>query len=65
MSTESVCLYPCADGPLRGELHDRGPRFFFDGRVAALQSGFYTLVDGEYRWQADPPRRSSERRDTH
>ncbi|HEX4145875.1 MAG TPA: hypothetical protein VHY91_20390 [Pirellulales bacterium] len=62
MSTESVCLYPCADGPLRGELHDWGPQFFFDGRVAALESGFYRLENGEYRWQPEPSRRSSDKR---
>jgi len=59
MSTESVCLYPCADGPLRGELHDRGPKFFFDGRLAGMQRGFYMLVDGEYRWKPESPSRAS------
>ncbi|HTU24496.1 MAG TPA: hypothetical protein VMF30_03805 [Pirellulales bacterium] len=58
MSTDSACAYPCADGPLRGEMHDHGPQFFFDGRVAGLQSGFYKLVGGEYRWHAETVRRT-------
>jgi hypothetical protein len=57
MSSQVACRYRCADGPLRGEYHDRGPRFVFDGRPIGLGSGVYVLRDGEYRWQVDRPAR--------
>jgi len=48
----------CIDGPLAGERHDQGPSFEFDGRAIGEESGFYTLKDGEYRWNASPARES-------
>jgi hypothetical protein len=64
MSTASACLYLCADGPLRGEQHDQGPRFVFDGRAVNLGSGVYVLRNGKYRWQAEGET-FTEARDTH
>jgi len=48
----------CVDGPLAGEIRNRGPRFVFDGAKSGLPSGFDMLDNGEYRWYADPRPRS-------
>jgi hypothetical protein len=61
MSTQSIGHHLCIDGPLRGELHDRGPRFGFDRAPIGEERGVYVLEDGQYRWHADPPRRPRER----
>jgi hypothetical protein len=52
MSTQAIGFHLCADGPLRGELHHRGPRFVFDGAMIGQGSGFYSLEEGQYRWHA-------------
>ena len=57
MSSQIACRYRCGDGPLRGEQHDQGQRFLFDGRAVGLGNGVYVLRDGENRWQVDRPAR--------
>jgi hypothetical protein len=52
MTTQTIAHTLCVDGPLRGEFHDRGPRFSFDGALIGAESGTYSLEDGQYRWQA-------------
>lgn len=46
-------LYPVLDGPLRGEAHNQGDRFRYDGALIGSENGTYYLLDGEYFWQAD------------
>jgi hypothetical protein len=49
-------MYRCADGPLKGEMHEQGTKFFFNGRPLGFESGFYELSDGVYCWRpADYP----------
>jgi len=47
-----VILYPVADGPLRGESHNQGPSFYFEGELVGLENGTYRLAEGLYRWEA-------------
>jgi hypothetical protein len=43
----------CVDGPLAGEVRNRGTRFVFDGDPIGLPSGSCILDNRQYRWQAD------------
>lgn len=52
--TPSHPLYPIADGPLRGESHNQGSSFYFEGELVGLENGTYRLVEGLYRWEAGP-----------
>ena len=57
MSTQAG-FYLCVDGPLRGELHHRGPRFGFDGTSIGEERGVYVLEERQYHWHAVPNSRS-------
>jgi hypothetical protein len=43
--------FPCVDGPLVGEFHQRGEWFEFEGLRIRL-GGAYRLVGWRYVWQA-------------
>jgi len=58
VSTHSMGLHLCADGPLCGKFHHRGPRFWFDGSPIGGERGVYVLEEGEYHWQVDTKARA-------
>ncbi len=49
--------FPCVDGPLVGEFHQRGESFEFEGSRIGLADGAYRLVGNVYRWKPDKPSR--------
>ncbi len=44
-------MYPCIDGPLKGETHDCGIWFFCDRRIYGDAAGIYELLNGAYRFR--------------
>ena len=44
--------FPCVDGPLVGEFHQRGEAFEFEGSYIGLEDGTYHLAGGSYVWRA-------------
>ncbi len=43
-------MFPILNGPLRGEQHDQGESFRFDGTALGLESGTYRLTAEGYLW---------------
>jgi hypothetical protein len=42
--------FPCVDGPLVGEFHQRGEAFEFEGSRVGYDAGMYRLVGAAYVW---------------
>ena len=53
---EPVCRttvgFPCVDGPLVGEFHQRGESFAPESSQGGLKDGTYRLVGRVYVWEA-------------